>query len=100
MERRGLPYHTENTITDRDDFIKELMRVKEAGYALDLEENEYGITCIAVPIFDHLGESIAAVSISGPTMRMTGERLEQLRTKMLEIGGKISARLGYVEKGN
>lgn len=97
IERKGLPMHTNHTITNKDKFLEELSQVKEKGYALDLEENEYGITCIAVPIFDHLGKVIAAISISGPTMRMTDERMAILKEKMLDAGQKISARLGWVK---
>jgi IclR family transcriptional regulator, KDG regulon repressor len=96
LERKGMPMHTDKTITDWDVFLQELIQVKQKGYALDLEENEYGIRCIAVPIFDHLGKVIAAVSVSGPTIRMTDERIEQLQTRMLQIGKQISARLGYI----
>ncbi|PLR82107.1 IclR family transcriptional regulator [Bacillus canaveralius] len=98
LNRKGMPAHTNKTITDKEPFLKELVEVKQNGYALDLEENEYGITCIAVPIFDHLGRVIAAVSISGPTMRMADERLEELKVRMLETGRRISARLGFVSK--
>lgn len=98
LDRKGLPMHTDHTITDKETLFQELIQVKQKGYALDLEENENGITCIAVPIFDHLGTVIAAVSISGPTMRMTEERIEQLKEKMMDIGRKISARLGYVKQ--
>jgi IclR family KDG regulon transcriptional repressor len=96
LERKGMPRHTDKTITDKDEFLKELAQVKQKGYALDLEENEYGIRCIAVPIFDHVGKVIAAVSLSGPTIRMTDERIEQLQARMRQIGKQISARLGYV----
>jgi DNA-binding IclR family transcriptional regulator len=95
LERKGLPMHTDKTITNKDDFLLELKTVRQKGYALDLEENENGITCIAVPIFDHMGNAIAAVSISGPTIRMTNERLEQLQSRMQNIGRQISSRLGY-----
>jgi IclR family transcriptional regulator, KDG regulon repressor len=96
LERKGMPRHTDKTITDQDEFLKELAQVKQKGYALDLEENEYGIRCIAVPIFDHVGRVIAAVSVSGPTIRMTDERIEQLQARMLQIGKQISERLGYI----
>ena len=76
-------------------FFHELERVRELGYALDLEENEYGIRCVVVPIFDHTKQVIAAVSVSGPTIRMTDERLEQLHVQMKKIGKQISKRLGY-----
>jgi DNA-binding IclR family transcriptional regulator len=98
LERKGMVVHTDKTITDKDIFIQELKQVKEKGFALDLEENEYDITCIAAPIFDHLGKVIAAVSISGPTIRMKDERLIQLQKRMILIGMQISARLGYHQK--
>ena len=63
LERKGLPVHTVKTITDKNVLAEELAEVKKKGIALDLEENENGITCIAVPIFDHLGKVAAAVSI-------------------------------------
>jgi IclR family transcriptional regulator, KDG regulon repressor len=94
LEHKGLPVHTDQTITDRDVFLQELVKVKQNGYALDLEENQYGIRCIAVPIFDHLGKVCAAASISGPTIRMTDERLEELMPRIIKIGRQISTRLG------
>lgn len=98
LERKGMPVHTDKTITDKDEFMKELGQVRQNGYALDLEENEYGITCVAVPIFDHLGKVIAAVSISGPTIRMTSDRLDALKSIMVKTGQGISARLGHVSR--
>ncbi|MGN1402270.1 MAG: IclR family transcriptional regulator [Bacillus sp. (in: firmicutes)] len=95
LNRKGLPKHTEHTITDQDAFMEELAKVKSEGYALDLQENEYGIICIAAPIFDHQGNVCAAISISGPSMRMTDERMLGLKTKILETGRLISARVGY-----
>lgn len=95
VERKGLPMHTKHTITDKDALFKELVQVKQNGYALDLEENENGISCIAAPIFDHLGKVVAAISISGPTIRMTEERLDQLKEQMLDVGSQISVRLGF-----
>ncbi|PLR68679.1 IclR family transcriptional regulator [Bacillus sp. UMB0893] len=98
LDRKGLPMHTDKTITNKEAFLAELMIVRQKGYALDLEENEYGITCIAVPIFDHMGQAIAAVSISGPTIRMTEQRLDQLQIRMQHIGKQISGRLGFENK--
>ena len=95
IERKGLSAHTEYTITDKNAFLRELASVREKGYALDRQENEYGIICIGVPIFDHTGRAVSAVSISGPSMRMTDERIEKLKDKILEVGQKISERLGY-----
>ncbi len=97
IEKRGLPKHTDHTITETDLFLSELKKVKQQGYALDLEENEQGITCIAAPIFDHTQQVAAALSISGTSLRMTEERLSDLKDKVIEAGRGISARLGYIE---
>ena len=97
LERKGLPVHTEHTITTKEAFLEELANVKKKGYALDLEENEPGIRCIAAPVFDHSGVVAAAVSISGPTIRMTNERLIPLQQRMIDAGKEISKRLGWKE---
>lgn len=97
LDRKGLPIHTEHTITTKESFLKELAHVKKDGYALDLEENEPGIRCIAAPVFDHNGAVAAAVSISGPTLRMTDERLVPLQKRMIQAGKDISNRLGFRE---
>lgn len=95
LEEKGMPVHTQHTIVDKDKFLVELETVKKRGFAYDLEENEPGITCIAAPIFDHLGHVHAAVSISGPTIRMTKERLQELEPLIIKKGRAISQRLGY-----
>jgi IclR family transcriptional regulator, KDG regulon repressor len=97
LDRKGMPYHTDLTITSREALLQELKEIRLRGYALDLEENEYGITCIATPVFDHLGKVVAAVSISGPTTRMTKNRLNQLGPIMIQTSKELSARLGYVQ---
>lgn len=97
MERKGMPFHTAHTFTKIEVLLEELNQVRNRGYSLDLEENEYGITCIAAPVFDHQGNAVAAVSISGPTTRMTKERLNQLGPIMIQTSQQLSARLGHVK---
>ncbi|MEB3749879.1 HTH-type transcriptional regulator XynR [Geobacillus icigianus] len=94
IERKGLPKHTDRTITNREAFFRELETVRQNGYALDLEENEYGIRCVAVPIFDYTGSVVAAISVSGPTIRMTDDRISDLAVRMRQLGSELSARLG------
>ncbi|MFO1444840.1 IclR family transcriptional regulator [Bacillus sp. Bva_UNVM-123] len=98
LERKGMQVHTSNTITDKNVILQELVEIRKKGFALDLEENEYGITCIAAPIFDHVGKVIAAVSVSGPSIRMNNERLIKLQPSIIKIGKGLSARLGYAHK--
>jgi len=94
IREEGLKKLTENTITDEEQFKKHLAKVRSQGYAIDNEEQEYGIRCIAGPIFDHTGEVIAAFSISGPTMRMTKEKVESLKPVIKEYSKKISESFG------
>lgn len=61
---------TPNTITDKAELIEELNRTRQNGYALDLEETENGVVCVAAPICNHADQVIAAISISGPVSRM------------------------------
>jgi DNA-binding IclR family transcriptional regulator len=91
----GLKPHTPNTLSTLEDLLADLKLIRDRGYALDLEENEMGITCVAAPIFDHSGAVVAAISVSAPTIRMQKERLEQLAKVVPEVGFKISSRLGY-----
>ncbi|CAM3771460.1 IclR family transcriptional regulator [Mesobacillus zeae] len=95
LARKGLPQHTEKTITKEDVLLQELEEIGRKGYALDLEENEKGITCIAVPILDHSGRAVAAVSVSGPSTRMSDGTMQELQGEMKQIGRELSARLGY-----
>lgn len=95
FEEYKLEKHTIHTITEKEALYNHLVDIRNKGYALDLEENEVGISCISTPIFDRSGKVIAAVSISGPTTRMTNETMNELKDKMIEVSKKISARLGY-----
>jgi IclR family transcriptional regulator, KDG regulon repressor len=96
LDRQELAKHTVHTIVDKAALHEQLAEIRNNGYAFDLEENELGITCIAAPIFDHTGKVVAAASISGPTMRMTTERLGELQGHITDICRKISTRLGYL----
>lgn len=87
---------TPHTITDRATLIAHLRKVEEQGYALDDEEYDEGIRCVAVPIRDYTRRVIAGISISGPAYRFTNERLEkELIPLAKEAGRSLSRRLGY-----
>ncbi|MBX6353873.1 MAG: IclR family transcriptional regulator [Thermoflavifilum sp.] len=95
LDRYGLSPLTDRTITDRQAFLQCLEEVRRLGYAVDVEENEIGICCVAAPIFDHTGRVVAACSVSGPSLRMTPERMEALRPLVKAAGLRISERLGW-----
>ncbi|MGE7272451.1 IclR family transcriptional regulator [Brevibacillus panacihumi] len=87
---------TAKTITSADALAEEVAVVKNQGYALDNIENEEGIRCIAAPIFDFQGKIIASFSISGPSNRITMERVQdELVRKIRETSQEISRQLGY-----
>jgi len=90
---------TRNTITSPLLLEQELKKVKEQGFAFDQEECEDGACCIGVPLRDFTGEVVAAMSISGPSIRLTPKRLEELVPLMKEMGGLISSQLGYRPEG-
>jgi IclR family acetate operon transcriptional repressor len=69
LRRTGMPQHTEHTITDPDAFAKALRWVDEHGYAIDDEEQEHGVRCVAVAVPD--APTRLGLSVSGPATRMT-----------------------------
>lgn len=75
LNRTGMPPMTPATITSHREFIEELKRIRERGYALDEEEMETGVRCIAVALPDP--SLRLAISMSGPVPRMTDELLER-----------------------
>ena len=90
-----LAKRTQNTISDPKELMQHLSFVRENGYAIDDEENEEGIRCVAAPIRNGSGRVEAAVSISGPTTRITMERIEtELKKLICETANGISAQLG------
>ncbi|SFM19466.1 transcriptional regulator, IclR family [Gracilibacillus orientalis] len=94
---KGLPEFTETTITEQADLDNELRTIKARGYAIDEQEHEKGIRCIAAPIYDHDSKVVAAISIAGPADRVTMERVKgDLAQAMLDQSKHISAKLGYI----
>lgn len=80
---------TKNTITNIDELLRCLEITREQGYGLDNEENEMGITCIAMPL-GHSGKSARyAFSISSLTPRMMPERLSNLAVEIKKTQQKI-----------
>lgn len=86
---------TDKTITDYARMQEVLAEVRENGYALDDEENEKGVRCIAACLYGHQKEVKYAFSVSGPTSRMTKERVKELSVDMLKVQKELSRELGY-----
>lgn len=86
---------TEKTITNLAQMQEALAEIKENGYALDDEENEKGVRCIAACLRGYQKEVKYAFSISGPTSRMTRERVRELSVDVLKVQEELSRELGY-----
>jgi IclR family acetate operon transcriptional repressor len=85
---------TPNTIASLPELKRELERIGRRGYAIDNEENAIGLRCVAAVIFDEHGGPLAALSVSGPTARLTDQRLATLGQAVAKVAGEITAELG------
>jgi DNA-binding IclR family transcriptional regulator len=73
----------------------ELTRIRARGYATSVDELEFGLSAIAAPVLGPGGEALAALSISGPTNRLTSERIAQLAPLLMEEATRLAERLGH-----
>ena len=87
---------TDYTIVSKSVINSELANVRSRGFAIDNQENEYGICCVGAPILDYSKKAIGAVSISGPLDRLSVERANEFGPLLREKTMKISRRWGYV----
>jgi DNA-binding IclR family transcriptional regulator len=87
---RGMPQITGRTLTSWPQLSQELDAIRARGYATDFEENEPGVCCVAAPIVDGLRGSVAAISVSGPRIRIEHDRLGELAAQVLAAAHSIS----------
>jgi len=99
IKGNGLSKLTENTIIAPIQLEEHLKLVRTRGYAVDNEENEEGIRCVAAPIRNEIGKVVAATSISGPAIRITRKRVQEtLKDEVMETALRISRKLGFREE--
>ncbi|MEZ4636401.1 MAG: IclR family transcriptional regulator [Caldilineaceae bacterium] len=89
---------TANTLTDPDSLQVELDRIRRRGYAVDDEEYERGMRCIAAIVYDHSGDPVAALMLSGPSTRISISRLTDLAQQVQSAALDVSQVLGYGEQ--
>ena len=93
---QGLKRFTPNTITDSDMLLSELASIRARGYAIDDEEIEVGLRCIAAPIRDHSGQVVAAISVAAPVQRMTKKQVQGTTPTVVAAAEAISRRMGFL----
>ena len=93
--RTGLHARTPQTITDPDKLTKALDVVRQKGCAIEDEESEVGVRCIAAPVRNDAGEVVAAVGVAGPVSRLSKKALTAFTPHVIETAENISVRLGH-----
>lgn len=87
--------YTDKTIINALSLENELARIRENGYCFDDEEHEEGVRCVAAPVKDHNGNVVASLSVSGPAVRLSDERMQELVGLVMSSADEISNKLGY-----
>jgi IclR family transcriptional regulator, KDG regulon repressor len=95
IEAQGLSAHSRNTITDRNRLRQEIEAIRRTGIALDNEELDLGVKCVAAPIKDRTGTVVAAISLSGPTQRFPAAAIRRFEKGIKQAAMEISRRLGF-----
>jgi DNA-binding IclR family transcriptional regulator len=96
IRRLRFERHTHRTIATPEALRVELEKTRRRGYAVDDEELEEGLRCIAVPVLDARRLPVAAVSVSGPSFRVTAQKLPAIANHLLQCVRGISLDMGYI----
>jgi DNA-binding IclR family transcriptional regulator len=86
---------TQNTVSSKTKLMDELRKVRRQGYAFDFRESEPDVECIAAPIRNHLGETVAALSVSGPQRKIHIPQEKIYVDQVMKAAALISSKLGY-----
>lgn len=98
VEGAPLARFTPRTITTLRELIPHLEVVRERGYAVDDEEFDVGVRCVAAAVRDHRDKVVASVGVSGPTVRVTLERVPEIGQIVMETAQEMSRLLGHEQK--
>lgn len=87
--------YNERTITTRADMMKEIMDIREKGYAVDRAEEMEGVHCVAAPIIDQHRHPLAVIWTTGPSARIKEADFDRIGKEVMQCAHKISVRFGY-----
>lgn len=93
---RGLESFTPHTLSDPQALAADMVTTRARGYALDDQEKNLGMRCIAAPILNAYGEVVAGISVSGPTTRVTPDQVDHLAQSVMRAARDVSTALGAV----
>jgi DNA-binding IclR family transcriptional regulator len=95
VRAHGLRPLTRHTVRTPAELTAELTTVRSRGYAIDDEENEEGVRCVGAAILDSTGTAIAAISVSGPSFRITKDKVPIVSRSVTAAAQAVSSQLGY-----
>src|ERR1700758_3229398 len=99
IRRTRFERFTHRTIANAEQLRAEIEKTKRRGYAVDDEELEEGLSCIAVPVLDAQRQPVAAVTVSGPSFRVTAQKLPSIANHLLQCVRGISTDMGFTSAG-
>ena len=94
LQRKGLAEFTPRTLTKPDLLFAELEATRARGWAFDDEERYAGMRCIAAPVFNAYGDTVAGISVSGPTVRFTEPEISRLSNQVKKAAADLTERIG------
>ncbi|MEM9049668.1 MAG: IclR family transcriptional regulator [Pseudomonadota bacterium] len=94
LSEHGMARATARTMLQPEGLLREIATVRQTRFAHDVEEFTEGLRCIATPIFNESGRGVAAISISGPTARITVQRIELLERTLIEVADEVMRDFG------
>ncbi|KIC47719.1 HTH-type transcriptional regulator BhcR [Tateyamaria sp. ANG-S1] len=94
LKGRSLETFTAHTLVAPDALVQELRRTRARGYAIDAEEKNLGMRCIAAPVFDMYGEAVAGISVSGPATRMGWDVTERISRSVVDAARDLTRAVG------
>ena len=94
LDQTQLIKKTDNTIISKEGLMQSFSEIRKKGYALDMEELEYGLVCVAAPVINSLGQPIAAISCSGPSRRINEATVDSYGDHVTRCALKISSLIG------
>ena len=90
LQISGMKKYMKNTTVDKEKLFKELETIKQRGYSIEKEEFEELINAVGIPVLNSYGDPVASVSVVGPIMRFTDEKIEECKPFLLEKAKEMS----------
>ncbi|SLN23994.1 Acetate operon repressor [Roseovarius litorisediminis] len=99
LRSHALECFTDKTISAAADLQEDLLKSRQRGWAYDDEEKTTGMRCVAAPILNLFGEAVAGISVSGPTLRMSEDKIDRIGTMVRDAAERVSRSMGAPDIG-